>query len=316
MSYSFRRHKAVEKELKHIVSEQIDKAIGEMTRRELNRHQAVHQVRKRCKKIRGALRLVRPAFESTYQFENAYFRDAARLLSDSRDAQAMIETYDLLMNTFNQQVERRTFAPIRRALSRRLTRITAEGDLDERLAEFLTRMRDARERVASWSLTASGFKPIAGGLQQTYERGCKAMLQAYDTLANEALHAWRKRVKYHWYHARLLEGIWPPVMAPYHAEVKRLSDLLGDDHNLAVFLQTLQDVMSDDGNAQTVQTMAGLVDQYRTQLQLEAKSLGERVFADRPKQLAHRWEQYWGAWRSESARPADRVAAEAALSQG
>ena len=46
----------------------------------------VHDVRKRCKKVRGLLRLVRPGLGPDYRRANADVRDAARELSSLRDA--------------------------------------------------------------------------------------------------------------------------------------------------------------------------------------------------------------------------------------
>lgn len=313
MSYRLQHNTTVEKNLKRIVQEQIDRAIREMTTQQLERHEVIHQVRKRCKKIRGILRLFRSGLGSTYPFENVFFRDAARLLSELRDAQATIETYDQLMETFAQQVERQTFAPIRRALTLRRERLATEIGLEERLAEFLSRLHDARSRVGRWSLSSEGLEPIAAGLAKTYRRACKAMRLADESLADRSLHTWRKRVKYHWYHARLLSPIWPPVMAAYIDEVKRLSDFLGDDHNLAVLHRLLLATADEFSNVQTVQTLVGLIEQHRGQLQVEAMVLGKRILAEKPTRLTHRWHRYWQIWQVDPARQHDAV--EVVLSQ-
>lgn len=301
MAYRLLAEESVEEGIKRIVREQIDKAIGEIHDQELDRHQTVHQVRKRCKKIRGALRLVRPEFEETYQFENAWFRDAARKLSPLRDAEAMIETYDQLMERFSDQLETSAFASIRETLILRRQQIADEQlDLDKRLADFLTDMQEARERLDTWTIPAAGFQAISAGLQKTYRRGRKAMLKAYGGQSTpEQFHEWRKRVKYHRYHTRLLRELWKPVMKRFLAEVKALSDLLGDDHDLAVFRRTLMDRPDGFGEQTDVQVLIGLVDRRRAQLQEEARFLGERVYAEKPKQLAQRLERYWRAWQAE-----------------
>lgn len=53
---------------------------------------AVHETRKRCKELRGLLRLVRPALGSQYGRLNAHDRDAAKELSTLRDAQTLLDT--------------------------------------------------------------------------------------------------------------------------------------------------------------------------------------------------------------------------------
>ena len=77
--------------LQRIAGEQIGKALAEIDDDKLDRQAAVHQARKRCKKIRGLIRLVRSGF-ADYAVENAIFRDAARTLSFMRDTEAALET--------------------------------------------------------------------------------------------------------------------------------------------------------------------------------------------------------------------------------
>lgn len=54
----------VEAGMRRIAAEQIERAIAEIDDTGLDRHETVHQVRKRCKKVRGLVRLVRPAFSA------------------------------------------------------------------------------------------------------------------------------------------------------------------------------------------------------------------------------------------------------------
>jgi hypothetical protein len=83
---------SVEDGIKRFVSEEIKQAIKEIDNPRLKRSEAIHEVRKHCKKIRSVLRLVRPQFEETYWFENTWFSRygegacrAARRRSHNRD---------------------------------------------------------------------------------------------------------------------------------------------------------------------------------------------------------------------------------------
>lgn len=57
------------------------------------------------------------------------------------------------------------------------------------------------------------------------------------------------------------------------------------------------------GKSNEVQALMVLIERRRTQLQLCAKSLGQRVYAERPKAFVSRIETYWQAWQSESKQP-------------
>src|SRR5207249_11002344 len=141
MSFCMMADESVEDGIKRIVSKEIAQAIKEIDNPRLKRSEAIHEVRKHCKKIRSVLRLVRCQFEKTYQFENAWFRDTAKGLAELRDAEAIIETYDGLLDNFSDQMDRRAFAPMRRALTLRRKKIFEEtGDLNQKLKKIRGRM--------------------------------------------------------------------------------------------------------------------------------------------------------------------------------
>ena len=84
------------------------------------RGEAIHDARKRLKKARAALRLARAALsKDEYRWENDTLRDAARPLSEVRDAQALIDTLDDLARR-GTSAQRRTFRTMR-------ARLTAAG---------------------------------------------------------------------------------------------------------------------------------------------------------------------------------------------
>ena len=133
MAYRFERDFAtIQDGVRQIAVELIDDAIDCAGGKGKDVDATVHALRKSCKKLRGLIRLVRPAFDD-YQAENAAFRDAARNLSSLRDGGVLIETYDDLLERYNDQIERPRFAPIRR----RLTALQKEGgtrdDVGDRL---------------------------------------------------------------------------------------------------------------------------------------------------------------------------------------
>jgi CHAD domain-containing protein len=299
MAFRILADESVAEAVERIAREQIDNAIDEINDEELERHEVVHQVRKRCKKIRGLIRLVRPQFGDTYGRENAWYRDSARRLSDVRDAQSIIETFDELLDHFQDQIDREAFSPIRQQLmDRRKKVVEDEVDLCERLDAFLERMHEGRERVAAWRLGEKGFNAVQGGLIKTYGRGCTAMTEAYQNPSTETFHEWRKRVKYHGYHMRLLRPIWPGPMQARCEEADVLSDYLGDDHDLSVLRETLLERPDDFGGEETIQALLGLTTQRQVKLRARAKRLGARLYAEPPKRFAKRLRGYWNAWRS------------------
>ncbi len=297
MAYRLKRKKTVKAGVVKIATSQIDTAIEEIDDEEIDRHEVVHQVRKRCKKLRGLIRLIRPSFPD-YQKENAFFRDAAGELSSARDAQSVIECFDDLVGYYKNRTDVARFEPIHRQLiDRRAERADKAGELEDKLKTFRARMVEARDRVKTWKINDEGFDAVADGFMKTYQRGRKAFAKAYEKPSAENFHEWRKRVKYHWYHCRMLREIWPEMLKVHRTTADDLADLLGDDHDLAVLKETLEKESQRFGDGEDLERIVALIDDRRAELQFQAQFLGERLYAEKKKHIAGRFGSYWLSWR-------------------
>jgi hypothetical protein len=284
-----------------MAGEQVERAIGELHDARLSRTEVVHQVRKRCKKLRGLLRLVRPSIQDRYREENDWYRHTARSLSAIRDAAVMVETYDAIMSRNCADVDGRVVAPIRKRLRHREEVLTSDGDGVGTLLDAVEdRLAQGRKRIASWALEDDGFAAVSGGLRKTYARTRTAMRAAYENPSPETFHEWRKRVKYHWHHTRLLRDIWPAMMRARRDEVDRLGEMLGDHHNLSVLRSILLAESESFAKEAAVVTFTGLIDRRLREIQAYSKPLGERLFAEKPKRLTSRWGDYWAVWSGSS----------------
>lgn len=306
MAYHIKRGEEVEEALRRLADDQLETALEEIASDTLPFAEKVHQVRKRCKKLRGLLRLVRKSFDG-YGDENETFRDAARLLSEVRDAGSLIETYDALTGHFDAQIDRRAFAQIRARLTRDANEIRDLPETAERMEEVRQTLLAARARVPGWRLDDAGFDAVEGGIAKTYKRARKRMAAAWADPTDEAMHDWRKRVKYHWYHARLLRGIWPRMMQAHKDAADDLSDLLGDHHDLAVLDQRLGETPGDFGSETDVEAFRALLQRRKTVLEDRAFHLGRRLLAERKTAIVARWNGYWTHWQAGDGRRGEPI---------
>ncbi len=299
MPYRFRRKETVQAGVRRIAREQISKALRELTDEDLDEHETVHQVRKRCKKVRGLLRLCRPSCEVTYREGNAAFRDAARGLSSLRDAQTLIETADSLRKQLDSSSDRRALDALREGLGARRDRIAEkEVPMQVRLPRFRAQMEESLRAVDQWQVGAGGFASVGGGLQRTYRRGRRSMSGAVAQPSAERFHEWRKRVKYHWYHVRLLRKVWPADLEAREDALDELSGLLGDEHDLAVLSGVLSAEAAKLAEKDVLRRLLPAIDRQRGELQTRAWPLGARLFAEKPKHLGRRLGRYWETWRA------------------
>ena len=285
--------------VRRIAREQIDGALSALDAAADDPAEAIHDARKRCKKLRSLARLVRPAFPR-YAEENAAIHDAAAALSETRDAEAMIESYDALCEECAAMIDRRDVAAIRRRLTAEKKRAYAGDALSERLDAFRDAMEAARARTGAWRLTTEGFDAVQGGVAKTYKRARKAMRAARERPTDAAMHEWRKRVKHHRNHARLLRGVWKAELGARDAEADRLGDILGDHHDLAVLRARVERDREEIARGADAEGFLRLARLRQESLTAEAFALGARLFAEKPKALTARLGAYWTVWEGES----------------
>lgn len=295
MAYRIRgKDKSVEAAVRRIAAEQIDRAISAMD--EKDAAEAIHDVRKRCKKLRALIRLIRPAFAG-YAAENAAFRDTAQLISGARDAQVMQETYDALMKRFAPQVERRAMAPIRRRFTIERRQQAGAGNAATLLAEVRARLIAARRRAGTWQVAAQGWDALSAGLGKTVGKARTCADAAFATSSPPAFHELRKHLKYHWHHTRLLAGLWPEMMEVRAAALASLTERLGLHHDLWVFETRLKGNSALFGSPGDVALAASLAARMRKEIEEAARIDTLRLLAQSPGQIDRHWHALWDAWR-------------------
>lgn len=172
----------------------------------------------------------------------------------------------------------------------------AVADQDARIQRARRLLMAGRSRVDDWTLD-DDFGPVCAGVAKTYKQGRKRFTDSLEQPSDQNLHEWRKGVKYSWYHIRLLRGSAPSVLKPLADRLHDLSDVLGDDHNLAVLTGQLRSCPDEFGGTGKVNEALVIVDGRRADLQRRALPLGARLYAERPSTFADRMTGYWRAWR-------------------
>lgn len=296
MSYSFRLgDRTVMEGVRRIARAQAAKAVTEIEDPGRDNAETVHQVRKRCKKLRGILRLVRAVFDG-YKSENATIRDAARSVSGIRDASSMIEAFDRVTASLGDDLGGADVAGLRKRLVAARNAIDAT-ETARRLSEVAEKLTDFRKRAADWSLGCDGAAAFRGGVEAVFRDGQEALGRYLESGSAEDLHEWRKHVKYHGYHARILFRIWPDMMVPHAQIVCDLGDNLGDHHDLHVFRAHLNDTALGLSRAECKRLQA-LLALRQDEIERQTRSTGRRLYAEAPDAVARRWSAWWQAWRA------------------
>jgi len=301
MAYRLKPSESVPQGIRRIATEQLDQAIEHLESEDDSQDEHVHEARKSMKRLRALARLVRAELgDEIFRRENACFRDAAGQLAGMRDATVLLATLDKLVEAAGKKVRRSRFATVRKWLVERREAAYAQRPEGGAAAKgVVADLRWARSRVADWPLKRGGWKGLEGGLRQVYSRGRKDFEQAYVQAEDEVFHEWRKWAKYLWYHTQLLRPVWPPVMEVVAAELDRLGEILGEDHDLSVLRTAVLTELSRPIRATTLQALLELIDERQEQLRQEARGIGQRVYVERPRDFTGRLRGYWQAWKTE-----------------
>jgi CHAD domain-containing protein len=264
--------------------------------------EAVHEVRKCCKKVRAALRLVRDELGDTaYRRENFAFRDAARPLTEVRDAAMLVETFDQLIKDSADEIETHAFDEVREALLRN------QRDVSERVlkkecafAKVAEAIEQGLARLPDWTIDQDGWQALGGGLSRVYRAGHRALATAAAEPTVENLHEWRKQAKYLWHQLQLIEPAWIADEKELGEQVHTLTGLVGDDHDLAVLRRLLIADPLGHGGQRVLKSLIALIDRRRRALQEKALVLGRQVYRDPPKVFTRRFDGHWKTWSSQA----------------
>ena len=284
--------------MKRVLTAQVDDGIAQL-RGEAGSEpaEAIHESRKDVKKIRSALRLVRHEIgDEVWRRENDHYREVARTLSSFRDAEILVEALDGIAERFGPEAEGR-FEALREQLEKETQDAHGDGSVERAMAAAAAGLATGRGRIENLPLGGDGWELIGPGLHRSYRRGRKRLRAVEEEASVTNLHELRKLVKDLWYQLRLIRDADKQMLGDLADHAHDLSDHLGEDHDLALLRETVQRRSAAFAGPSDKRHLIEEIDQRRGELQFAAISLGERIYAERPKRFSKRLERRWEAWR-------------------
>jgi len=283
-------------ELVRCIRELLASAIKLTSNTRVSASERIHVARTTCKKARAALKLGRSLDQTFYRRENRWLRDAADRFSDLRDASVITENFANLGKECASATERKRFDKIRRALAAHRRKITpSPAEFETQMKQYISSLRVADKRLAHWS-PQDDFDAILTGFGRTYKRARCALSAAESTRTGTAFHEWRKAANAHAYQCRLLRRVWPSTMRTLGRELKKLTGCQGDEHDLTILAQTLQQLRRTAEltvDKKTFGAARTLIKNRRRKLRKASVVLGTCVFADRPRVVQKRLAIWW-----------------------
>lgn len=296
MAYQLQSDEPLLAGLQRITQERIDVAYNKLTNASDDRDDDIHSARKCFKQVRAVLRMLRGSLEKeTYKEQQARFRDFGRALASLRESFVRMSTMEKLYNDLPEDSATRQLAQqIHEDLQRDYLHIRQsmlyESDVVEEVAQQL---QDSKDITDHWNLDAGeGFGLLVKGIKRIHREGSSYRSAATtEPLDMEVFHEWRKRVKYLWYHMRILAPLQPGILDPYIDALDDMGDDLGLDHDLAELQQTIWQYESVDALA--VEALQNDLDQRRIKLEKNALDAAGRIYDESTDSFLHRLQGYW-----------------------
>lgn len=289
MSYRLKVSEPLGEAVPRIICEQIERVRDELSDQR-DPVAAVHEARKSLKRIRALLKLVRPGLDAAvYDREANRYRTIAGELSPTRDRDVMASSLTSMI-----KVARADEAPALLDIKAKLLTPAASGDSSGPRQHDGVLAKLAEAQAAAQGLVVEGdADTVKQGLRNAYRKGRRLQRRAYDEASDETFHELRKSVQLHWRHMQLLQKSWPELFAARIEAARSLSQMLGDQQDMAVLIEAIK--ARDDLPEDAAATVLGVARASQRRARKQAPAIGEQLYAQRSGDFARSTVAIWTA---------------------
>lgn len=301
MSYELHTDRPLGKNLRRIFRKEIDDALAVTQGATEADDTPVHALRKHLKKARAILHLVREEIgERRFHKQDHWLRKVGRLTSEIRDAEVRWQTFSQL----DRATHRRSNGP-----SQKIETMLA-FELQSFMAAFagweketIPLLNKAGAAIRTWPTDNYEIKHLRRAVRFTYKSGRQAlaMVRADPSTAN--FHKFRRQVKRLGYQLHILRPLNYIVVLNLGNELDKLGELLGRVHDLSFLGDRLGEEQRQAGWRTQDGGLLAVIDSTQEELQRDTAELGERFFAERPRDfgaLVNGWFVDWQHANSSS----------------
>lgn len=288
---------SLSKELFQILLYIIDEATLEITERKIADDLIVFNLRKRVKNLRALLKLLRKEFgEEFYKKNNFALRDVNRRSSAIRNFSALIKVSEILKSASNDPICNEALNLLQNRIESDFEEVKRKTDYDALLNFYKYQLEKFKARLLHNQIDTNRFSSIKYGIFKIYSDGKKNLSMVIDNPESEVLHDWRKNTKDLYYPLLSLTPLWKSVISGYTKEIKLLSDILGELHDLyelKLYIQSLID------NPFDFTSVLYFIESQNPSLIEESVLLGRKIYAENEEQFSERIKKYYTGYKRE-----------------
>lgn len=282
MSHSIRNKRSLHHEIRKLAGKSIHSIIRSLKGIPDNPGEAIHDVRKRVKKLRALLRLVGDGPGNSFcKRETRTLRDASRILAEFRDSTVRME----LVAALRRNHEHRPCMEVLRMADKRVTALHrkthSEGTLEEAAQKALKILKGLKKRIRKWRLEDKGdeFQLLKEGLRDSYGAAREQFARCLIHPTAENFHEWRKACKYLRHQLGFLKKVSPGTIEPLLVALHELSGKLGQDHDQVLLAEILEPLAARNVSLEGLVALHADLERNHRTLMDGCLSAGGTIFA-------------------------------------
>jgi CHAD domain-containing protein len=289
---------AISKEILNISYLIIDEAISEINEGKPNTELIVYNLRKRVKSLRALLKLLRKDLGEEFLKKNNFtLRDLNRRSAAIRNFSALIKVCEILKSEQIDLECSQALDLLQDRIQSDFNNIKSKTDYSSLFGYYKIQLEKYKGRLSHQEINSNRFSAVKYGLNKIYSEGRKFLTLSIDDPKTETLHDLRKSTKDLFYSLRSLIPLWEPVLSGYTKEIKLLSDILGELHDLfelKLYIQSLID------NPFDFSSVILFIESQSESLLNQCITLGKKIYAETDDQFTERLKKYYIGYRRDN----------------
>lgn len=265
MSLAVSLEKNLNKQIQKIAKKHMEHIIALCDDKTLSQDKAIHQIRRRFKKLRALIHLLQNDLsKSFFKKQNRIFKECAHSFSASRDQKVLGDTYLEIIRKYT--LDEQTYDAILQAIRSSKPSL----DADQSFLNIKERLQKNLKTLKHYKLRKNTKAHFLSCLKKTYQKTDKLRKTAIKKKSDFYFHEWRKWVNYYGFQLFLIDK---KEFQKKAEALKSLAHILGDIHDITVFKAFLH--TSDTPLNKEFETF---LDKEQALLKEEALKLGEEIF--------------------------------------
>lgn len=270
----------LEHELRDSIVSQISQSLTLEHDTSISDEVRVHELRKAVKRSRALLRLLKPALdENSFYTLDEILGNSARSIAEHREATVNLRSFINLSSTASHYLPLELRNYILDALTKKInfTYNQSQQNFPNQLHTSLLCLKRVKSKIETTSLHPIDDKNLSAVIKKTYQKTAQLYNDARYSLDTEIIHKWRRFNKHLLFQLKLSPLQTNNNTSNMVVMLEKLSDTLGDEHDLAILENYLRE--NFELSKEDQQHIHLCISKERSRLQKEAFKLGAKLYS-------------------------------------